>query len=69
MQEGDLMHGDFIDVVTVATWLGISLPTLNQQIKTQGIRRYKVPGRPHTHITWADFVRLRDGDEAAISAA
>lgn len=54
------MRAHFIDVVTAATRLGVGLPALQRQITARGIRRYKVPGRRHTHITRADFARLRD---------
>jgi hypothetical protein len=54
------MRAHFIDVITAATRLGMSLPALQRQITARGMRRYKVPGRRHTHITHADFTRLRD---------
>lgn len=54
------MRTHFIDVVTAATRLDVSLPILQRQITARGLRRYKLPGRRHTHITRADFARLRD---------
>jgi hypothetical protein len=62
------MRTHFIDVVTAATRLDVSLPILQRQITARGLRRYKLPGRRHTHITRADFARLRD-DMTALRAS